>query len=353
LSWNIEGLKSKLYNYDIIEFLKIYDVIGIQETWDLEPNYCEDQFLDFAIFSSAAKKSYAGGRPMGGITVFVKNTISKYFKRVCNEFNFGLMLLIDKSLFELERDILYVSLYIPPDCSPFYNDITLTGLQQLELFLIENKLLDLELMLSGDFNARTGDLCDFTTSTNDIPELKEFNDIFDNDIGVKRVSRDTKTNKFGHELLNFCKVFSCYIVNGRVGKCTGSDGFTFINQNGCSTIDYFIVSRNIFELITSFEIQSNTESCHFPISMSVKSLQSNCKKINVRNEDLFYDLHKGNCEAYLNCLSENILNGGFAALDTMLRDHDIDINLVMQEFESVICSSSVQFERIKENRLTL
>ncbi|KAH3774101.1 hypothetical protein DPMN_175472 [Dreissena polymorpha] len=36
ITWNIEGLKSKLYSFDIIEFLKKYDVIGIQETWDLD-----------------------------------------------------------------------------------------------------------------------------------------------------------------------------------------------------------------------------------------------------------------------------------------------------------------------------
>lgn len=304
--------------------------------------------MNYTVFSCAAKKSCVGGRPMGGISVFVKNYISNYFKRVCNEFDFGLMLLIDKSLFSLDRDVLYVSLYFPPENSPFYTGIAMSGLQQLEQLIIKNNLLDSELLLCGDFNARTSNLCDYTTCSDNIPELKEFNDIFDNDIGIERVSLDKKTNKFGHELLDFCKVFSCYIVNGRFGS--GGDGYTFINQNGCSIIDYFIVSRNIYDLITMFEIQANTESSHLPISLGVKTVPCVSKKNNSKNEDLFYDLHKDNSEEYLNCLSENILNGCFTTLDTMLGDQNTDINTVVQEFETAIYNSSVKYQRVKRKK---
>ena len=102
------------------------------------------------------------------------------------------MLLIDKSLFSLDRYVLYVSLYFPPEASSFYANLTMSGLQQLEQLLIENNLLDLELLLSGDFNARTASLSDYTTCSDNIPELNEYNYSFENDIGVDRISQDTK-----------------------------------------------------------------------------------------------------------------------------------------------------------------
>jgi len=41
LSWNSEGLMSKLLNYDIFNVLGFYDVFGIKETWEINPDFCE------------------------------------------------------------------------------------------------------------------------------------------------------------------------------------------------------------------------------------------------------------------------------------------------------------------------
>ena len=128
-------------------------------------------------------------------------------KHVCTDFNFGLMLIIDKKLFSLDRDVLYVSLYVPPETSPFYSDLNLSAFQELEERNISNNLLDNELFVCGDLNARTASLPDYTIGAENIPELEEFIDMINSDIGIKRVSCDTKTNKFGYQLLEFCKVF--------------------------------------------------------------------------------------------------------------------------------------------------
>ncbi|WAR16569.1 hypothetical protein MAR_031163, partial [Mya arenaria] len=254
--------KSKLFSTNIIEFIKQYDVIGIQETWDCDSDYCNKYFNEYTCFSCNAKKSCAGCRAMGGVTVLVKYNIASYFKRVCDNFSFGVMLLIDKKLLSLDRDKIHQFIMI--------NLSVMSALQQLEYHIISNNLLDTALILCGDFNARTASLPDYTVCPDNIPELKEFSDIIDSDIGIERISCDTKSNKFGRELLEFCKVLSCYIVNGRFGRYDRGAGFTFINQNGCSVIDYYIVTKDLFDIITLFEIKSCTESSHVPLSLTLK-----------------------------------------------------------------------------------
>jgi hypothetical protein len=41
------------------------------------------------------------GRPMGGVSVFIKNDLLPHVKRVCELFEFGVVLLIEKYLFSL------------------------------------------------------------------------------------------------------------------------------------------------------------------------------------------------------------------------------------------------------------
>lgn len=65
-------------------------------------------------------------------------------------------------------------------------------------------------------------------------------------------------------------MFGCYIVNGHVDDHQTSGGFTFINHNGCSAVDDFIVTRQLFDIIVDFKILENTESSHFPICLSTE-----------------------------------------------------------------------------------
>ena len=50
LSWNIEWLKSKLFSYDIIDTLQKCDVIGVQETWNCDSEYCTNFVLNYTFF---------------------------------------------------------------------------------------------------------------------------------------------------------------------------------------------------------------------------------------------------------------------------------------------------------------
>jgi hypothetical protein len=43
---------------------------------------------------------------MSGVLVLVRNCYTKFVKRVCDEFSYGVILLISKSLFNIENDVL-------------------------------------------------------------------------------------------------------------------------------------------------------------------------------------------------------------------------------------------------------
>ncbi|WAR04550.1 hypothetical protein MAR_019919, partial [Mya arenaria] len=70
---------------------------------------------------------------------------------------------IDKDIFCPDKQILLVSLYNPPQVSPFYTDKTVSGLSELETLLCDSEynLQAYELLLCGDLSARTGVLNDF------------------------------------------------------------------------------------------------------------------------------------------------------------------------------------------------
>ena len=65
------------------------------------------------------------------------------------------MLIIDKSVFGLPKDVLYVCAYVPPDGSPYYNycDVD-NGIGLLEDCLSDCliSLNDVFVILSGDLN---------------------------------------------------------------------------------------------------------------------------------------------------------------------------------------------------------
>ena len=84
---------------------------------------------------------------MGGIIVLVKNCLNTFVNRICDDFTFGVLLKFDKSLFNFDRDVIYVSIYIPPEKSPFYDNFEYDCIECIEETIISNNLLDNELLL--------------------------------------------------------------------------------------------------------------------------------------------------------------------------------------------------------------
>ena len=84
LSWNINGLRNKLTDFEFIAYLERFDIFSVIETWE---NVKSDDILNlfpnhFSIFCAAEKVSKFG-RAMGGIIVFIK----KQYKQFISEIN--------------------------------------------------------------------------------------------------------------------------------------------------------------------------------------------------------------------------------------------------------------------------
>lgn len=124
-------------------------------------------------------------------------------------------------------------------------------------------LYDAPFCLIGDFNLRTGmisdyvDLGDFASvaagldaSYNGMNPREDLNALR---ICTQRFNLDRVSNNNGRGLVDLCRSLDIHIVNGRFGSDQGVGNFTFADK---STIDYVIVSPEIFPNIVNFEIDA-------------------------------------------------------------------------------------------------
>ena len=63
-----------------------------------------------------------GGRPFGGVIMGIKNSLSKYVNRIAEDFEFGILMRLDKTWFNVSRDIIFINVYVPPENSPAYDE---------------------------------------------------------------------------------------------------------------------------------------------------------------------------------------------------------------------------------------
>ena len=103
-----------------------------------------------------------------------------------------------------------------------------------------------EIIFCGDFNAKTGNLHDFSHVD---PYVNEGNSS-EHSVS-KRFSKDVITNHDGKLLVKLCIENELVTLNGRTkGDLVGS--FTCNTYNGSSVVHYDVVSHNLLPLINSF-----------------------------------------------------------------------------------------------------
>ena len=125
------------------------------------------------------------------------------------------------------------------------------------------------MIVSGDFNGRTGCYCDFILYDQYI-EAGLDDSIRYKDIPT-RANRDNVTDAYGRRLLELCKTTNLLIANGRLGLDKDVGDFTFYGEKGCSVVDYLLLPLTDFETISSFKICDVTEfSDHAGISFGLK-----------------------------------------------------------------------------------
>ena len=88
----------------------------------------------------------------------------------------------------------------------------------------------------------------------------------------EKFSEDKIVNVQGRRLLDFCKMSSLRILNGRMGVDYHIGRITCVTYNGQSLVDYVLSSPSLMQSISSFDVLSQTlYSDHNPIVFSVQS----------------------------------------------------------------------------------
>ena len=140
-------------------------------------------------------------------------------------------------------------------------------------------------MLCGDWNARVGNgarpnyvVCDLYIDYIDDEDCLP-------NLPLQRQSMNNVCNSHGLKLLDLCKATSLRVANGRLGNDCIVGTYTYSSRNGCSVIDYLVLSQQDFSCLTIFKFNRfvnglTTTRCYtmlcvalFLISLTILSIQ--------------------------------------------------------------------------------
>ncbi|KAK7502878.1 hypothetical protein BaRGS_00005827, partial [Batillaria attramentaria] len=254
----------------IRSFLGEHDIILLVETF--ASGFPDHLFPLFDSYNVPGIKlsDTTSGRLSGGVTFLVRKSLSSSVEQVPVEYDNIIVLKVSREVTVTPTDVLVVGVYLPPAGSDYYKDTEIdNGLLILELCVIDllEKFGDLPFVICGDLIARTG--CE-TGSASVLPDGIFSTDDDDNASGWKddmtRHSKDVNVNAFGRYLLNLCEQFELFIANGFLPGDEAGD-FTYISNSGCSTIDYFVISRTLFSYSKSLKVLPRVESKHVPVRL--------------------------------------------------------------------------------------
>ena len=286
LCWNIDGLASKLEDTDFLRYVSDFDIVCLGETFVGEglgqvhnaragntPTSVSCCFKGFDTYMSSAVKLSHHGRKSGGLLVLVKKEISDSIEKIEAPYDHIIVLKLRKCLVGGSRDVIVLCTYVPPVGSPYY---TVSG-SECHLHEVEHCIADLmlshtdcHLVLCGDMNARTGDfqICRDRNIFDDLYQGPDPSIVPGELFSHSRVSDDTKCNGFGKILLDVCACFDLSILNG-FSNVNESSVFTFMSDQGCSTIDYCISSHEFIHRVVDLCVGTRVESPHMPLEFKI------------------------------------------------------------------------------------
>ena len=254
-SLNTCGLKRRTEYPEFQSLIDRYDILCISES-----KLDNDDVIScpgYVFYNQPRSQPYT--RKSGGIGFFVRQHLSASVDVIGSNSDYVAWIQISKKTHELDKDILIGAVYVPPQQSKFFND------DEFDLFeqeISSSCTKDCYVILTGDFNAQTSNLQDFTSADNFLSEYFQFDsstvEYFDqkcvlekHNIQVNRSSKDSKKNGSGHRLISICKNNNLFILNGRYGHDRNIGEMTFRNT---SVIDYTLVSSKTLGILSDFQI---------------------------------------------------------------------------------------------------
>ena len=253
---NVCGLRSRLTCPELVDFINDFDIVGLQET---KTDMLDE--LEINNYELVLKPRTGSFRKSGGIGVAIKNHLVKHVTVVEENNDFVLWIQISKEMLNIQQDLFVGIVYMPPEGSRFVSDDSFDIVEQSILNHIAKSEF---VMVMGDFNARTGTVCDYCSFDKNLvkeldmdiielrSEIEPETQLDDLNIPRNRYSQDTKRiNNFGRKLIEICKNCNLFICNGRIGVDK------YVGKPTCkdkSVIDYAIASLRCLSKIADLEV---------------------------------------------------------------------------------------------------
>ena len=327
----MHGLRNSRKNPYFETYLSSFDIVALLETWTTE----DVEFADFMpaytkyVLHGVRRSSF--GRTPGGVSVHISPAFADKVVLV-QKIDYGMIFRMSKQHFNQEKDIIWCFVYVPYDKSTFYDNRECNdGIMDFYLTVLDiiPDIVDCDIVIAGDLNARTGTLIDYIEDDNIgdfIPHMDWYpSDNFD----ISRNSCDTFTNSFGYSLIDICKQLGIHFLNGRTpGDAAGE--YTFCSTTGKSVIDYFVVSSHLFSFIKNFYVDVNDQSDHYPLVcmleyMSIKqTVENQHEETNNRNRLKWDPKYK---DKFQNLLIDDYSVQQFNKLNEHLNRNNIDVSL--------------------------
>ena len=158
-AYNVEGLKSALSENSFVNYIKLYDIIILTETWS--QNYDKDLLQDYIHYCVRGYKKGSRGHHNGGISIFVKNVLAPMITNCKKVDNSIFLIFKNHHIFNCINPVIVGGCYLPPEGSTYYDNKN--GPETLEETITEltKTYNDPYLLIFGDFKARTGRRDDF------------------------------------------------------------------------------------------------------------------------------------------------------------------------------------------------
>lgn len=148
------------------------------------------------------------------------------------------------------------------------------------------------IILTGDFNARTGILPGYVSHDSNlhIPLPPDYSV----NTPIPRESEGRIVNNYGRELLDLCIASQLRIINGCI-KPNGSKGaYTCLTSRGSSVVDYAITSVSFLKYISHFQVgEILPVSDHCPLSLQLSTEPGyffGINKLNLLSSELLQDI---------------------------------------------------------------
>lgn len=262
---------NKLEDQDCNRIIKNYEICALIET-HLSPLNEQDIRLDGYKIHHRYRKRNTGNsrRASGGLAICIKDNIHpgvKYIDNVCEDLQW---IKLDKSFFSMNNDIYVCFVYANPVNSTYNPDCE-------TMICLEDSINKLKqkgsIIIMGDLNGYTNCNADYCIESEKDINFIDLPENYTCDAYMKRNNMDThNVNERGAKLLQLCISSNMCILNGRkLGDSSGKPTCYEKNANNPSTIDYGIISKNEYNLVTSFRVQDFTvHSDHCPIDIVIR-----------------------------------------------------------------------------------